>query len=164
MCVCGCKCVCVGVSVCYHVISSCCNGRISGILIDLVNCCNCWIPNRILIWWWNQCLSVAVHPSLLVHQQPQQRHPQQIINLVQEVLVNIRIPNTVMLVLVLCFLVLCCMPAHVLLYVLNFSAASTNRTSGTTSSTAGAAPLRWDRQTIMFSVNAWVCSLYQSRH
>ncbi|WVZ14100.1 hypothetical protein V8G54_011666 [Vigna mungo] len=36
------------------------------------------------------------------------------------------------------------------------SSASTNRTSGTTSSTAGAAPLRWDRQTIMFSVNAWV--------
>ncbi|KAG2384382.1 uncharacterized protein HKW66_Vig0148540 [Vigna angularis] len=52
--------------------------------------------------------------------------------------------------------VLYCTPAQVLLYVLDFSAASTNRTSGTTSSTAGAAPLRWDRQTIMFSVNAWV--------
>lgn len=137
----------------------CCIGRIFGIFIDLVNCCNCWILNRILILWWNQCLSVVVHPSLHVHQQPHQCRPQQIINLVQEVLVNIRMPNTVMLFLVLNFLVLCCMPARVLLYVLNFSAASTNRTSGTTSSTAGVAPLRWDRQTIMFSVNAWVYSL-----
>lgn len=78
--------------------------------------------------------------------------------------VNIRIPNTVILVLFLCFLYLYCTPAQVLFYVLDFSAASTNRTSGTTSSTAGAAPLRWDRQTIMFSVNAWVCSLHWSRH
>ncbi|KHN28349.1 hypothetical protein glysoja_029610 [Glycine soja] len=43
------------------------------------------------------------------------------------------------------------------------SSGSTNRTSGT-STTAGPGPsptpLRWDRQTVLFSVYAWVCSLH----
>nr|AFK40228.1 unknown [Medicago truncatula] len=38
------------------------------------------------------------------------------------------------------------------------STGSTNRTSGTSATSVGPnpAPLRWDRQTILFSVNAWV--------
>jgi hypothetical protein len=44
-------------------------------------------------------------------------------------------------------------------YVLDFSAGSTNRTSGTSATTGpNPNPLHWDRQTILFSVNAWVKS------
>ncbi|RZB70920.1 hypothetical protein D0Y65_035738 [Glycine soja] len=61
------------------------------------------------------------------------------------------------LVIVCLFYIVC--PPESYLYVMDFSAGSTNRTSGT-STTAGPGPsptpLRWDRQTVLFSVNAWV--------
>lgn len=66
--------------------------------------------------------------------------------------------------------VLCCVVCWLLTYVLDFSAGSTNRTSGTSATAAGPnpAPLRWDRQTILFSVNAWVrsfhCLFYKFPH
>lgn len=43
--------------------------------------------------------------------------------------------------------------------ILNQSVGSTARTSGTSANAgSGATSLRWDRQTIQFSVNAWVCT------
>ncbi|XP_072061606.1 uncharacterized protein [Arachis hypogaea] len=83
----------------------------------------------IMIWLWNQC-QLLVHPSQHEPQQHQHRHPEQMNQPAEEALV---------------FSPFC------------ESNRSTDRNSGT-STTAGSSPtsLQWDRQMILFSVNAWV--------
>ncbi|PWA99419.1 transmembrane protein 33 [Artemisia annua] len=45
---------------------------------------------------------------------------------------------------------------------LNFVGSTTRATGASTASTPSSTPLRWDRETIQFSVNAWVCIFFQS--